>query len=254
MSYNLPYMPNEKVKILILAGGKGKRMQSENPKVLAELKGKHMIRHLLKSVKKFSAEKPIVIVGYKAELVKKELGDSCIYVLQKELLGTGHAVSSAEDACGDARHVVVLSGDQPFISSETIKNLIAKHLTHKTKITFATTALQDFEEWRRAFLSFGRILREGGEILGIREYRDATETEKSIKEVNAGCYAFETGWLWKNLSKIKNENAQSEYYLTDLIKIAIEQREKIESVSIDPKEALGANTKEELEILEKFAV
>ena len=88
--------------------------------------------------------------------------------------------------------------------------------------------------------------------MGIQEFRDASEEERKIKEVNAGCYVFDAKWLWKNLDKIKNENAQKEYYLTDLIKIAKGENEKVETVNIKPKEALGANTKEELEILENF--
>jgi len=247
-------MESEKIKIVILAGGKGKRMQSENPKVLSPLADKPMIKHLLESVQKIYNEKPIVIVGYKAELVEKELGDSCLYVLQKKQLGTGHAVSCVEEACGDTEHVVVLLGDQPFISPETIENLVEKHLAHKTKITFATTELPDFEDWRKAFLAFGRILRKDAEVFGIREYKDATEEEKEIKEVNAGCYVFDAKWLWENLRKIKNENSQKEYYLTDLFHIAFEENEKIETIKISSREALGANTKKELEILEKFAI
>jgi bifunctional UDP-N-acetylglucosamine pyrophosphorylase/glucosamine-1-phosphate N-acetyltransferase len=243
---------NNTVKIVILAAGQGKRMQSEVPKVLAPLAGKHMIQHLLDRVAKASPEKPIVIVGYKADLVKKELGDACTYVLQEEQLGTGHAVTCAEDACGDAEHIVVLSGDQPFISEKTIRDLIYKNLNSDAKITFATTDLPDFEDWRKAFINFGRVIRKDSGVVGVREYKDATEEEKNIREVNAGCYTFEAKWLWINLKKIRNENVQKEYYLTDLFKIASENNEKIETIKINPREALGANSKEELEILEKM--
>ena len=122
------------------------------------------------------------------------------------------------------------------------------------KVTFTTTVLPDFLDWRKGFTAFGRILRKDGKVIGIKEFKDATEEEKKIKEVNAGCYIFNAEWLWKNLEKIKNENAQKEYYLTDLLHIASENNEKIETVKIDPREALGANTKEELEILEKLVV
>lgn len=245
---------NKKIKIVILAAGKGKRMESDLPKVLSQIKGKHMIRHVIESVGKIYNEKPYAVVGHKAELVKSEVGDLCFYVLQKEQLGTGHAVSCAKGDCEDAEDIVVLSGDQPFIKAETIKNLIEKHLGSGAKITFTTAVLPDFLDWRKAFIGFGRILRKDGEVIGIREYKDATEEEKNIKEVNAGCYIFNAEWLWKNLKKIKNENAQKEYYLTDLFHIASKNNDKIETIKIEPHEALGANTKEELEILERLAV
>ncbi len=244
----------EKIKIVILAGGKGKRMQSELPKVLMPLKNKPMISHIVSEIKKISDEKPIAIVGHKAELVQSELGDLCFYALQEEQLGTGHAVSCAKGDCADAEQIVVLSGDQPFISAKTIVNLIEKQLDSKSKITFATTEVPDFFDWRKAFLALGRILRKDGEVVGIKEYKDATEEEKEIKEINVGCYCFEAKWLWENLEKINNDNNQKEYYLTDLLKIAKSEEEKIETIKIDNHEALGANSKEELEILENFAV
>ena len=245
-------MVSKEIKIVILAAGKGKRMQSENPKVLAELAGKHMIKHLLEEVEKVSDEKPVVVVGYKAELVKKELGDSCIYVEQKEQLGTGHAVLSAKGVSAEAKNVLVLQGDMPFISSKTIKDLLERHFYSAAKITVATTTLSDFNGWRETFMSFGRIIRKKGEIL-IREYKDASPQEREIKEVNAGAYVFDAKWLWENLEKIGNDNAQKEYYLTDLLRIASEQKANIKTVQIEPREALGANSKAELEILEKFA-
>jgi bifunctional UDP-N-acetylglucosamine pyrophosphorylase/glucosamine-1-phosphate N-acetyltransferase len=243
-----------RIKVVILAAGKGKRMESDLPKVLAPLKGKHMIKHVLESVQKALDEKPIAIVGHKAELVQSELGDLCFYVLQKKQLGTGHAVSCARGKCENADDIMILSGDQPFIKAETIKNLIGKHLASGAKVTFTTAVVPDFLGWRKGFLNYGRILRKDGKVIGIREFKDATEKEKEMKEVNAGCYIFDAKWLWKNLKKIKNENAQNEYYLTDLFHIASKNDEKIETIQIEPHEALGANTKEELEILENFNV
>ena len=239
-------------EILILAAGKGKRMQSDLPKVLVKLKGMSMIKHILNSTEKAFHKKPIAIVGHKAELVKAELKDLCFYVTQEEQLGTGHAIACAKNNCKNAEHVVVLSGDQPFISPKTIRNLIEKHLKSKSKITFTTTEVLDFKDWRKSFLGFGRILRKNGEVVGIREYKDTNELEKEIKEVNAGCYAFDAKWLWNNLEKIKNNNAQNEYYLTDLFKIAGDNKDLIETIKIDSYEALGANSKEELETLEKL--
>jgi bifunctional UDP-N-acetylglucosamine pyrophosphorylase/glucosamine-1-phosphate N-acetyltransferase len=244
----------EKIKIIILAGGKGKRMQSDLPKVLVKLNEKPIIKYILKSIEEAFNQKPVAIIGYKAGIVESELNDSCFYVTQKEQLGTGHAVSCAKEYCKDVEHIIVLSGDQPLISPETLKNLLKKHLEAKTKITFTTTEVLDFNDWRKSFIAFGRILRKNGEIVGIREYRDASEEEKLIKEVNAGSYAFDANWLWKNLEKINNNNIQNEYYLTDLLHIASLEKEKIEAIQIESHEALGANTKEELEILEEFTV
>ena len=121
-------------QILILAAGKGTRMKSDLPKVLVPLKGKPMIGYVLESVQKAFNKKPIAIIGHKAELLKSELKNSCFYVLQKEQLGTGHAVACAKNNCQKAKHIMVLSGDQPFISPKTLRKLTEKHLKSKSKI------------------------------------------------------------------------------------------------------------------------
>lgn len=246
---------NNKTRIIILAAGKGIRMQSELPKILAPLKGKHMIRHLLESVNKSGIDpKPIIVVGYEKELVKKELGEKYEYVDQEEQLGTGHAVYVAKDACKDIKNLIVISGDQPFIKVDTIKKLFAQHLNSGAKITITTTQVPNFNDWRKIFFKFGRILRKGGHIVD-REFKDANEEEKKIKELNVSCYAFDAKWLWENFGKIENNtNTQKEYYLTDLWEIASRNGDKIESITVEPYEALGANTKEELGLLEKLAV
>jgi bifunctional UDP-N-acetylglucosamine pyrophosphorylase/glucosamine-1-phosphate N-acetyltransferase len=241
-----------KVKIVILAAGKGKRMQREEPKVLSEIHGKPMIEHLRASIAGAHDDKPIAVIGHQAELVKSRLGDNFIYVTQEEQLGTGHALAMTEKACEGAEHVMVLYGDQPFIKSETIKRVIEKHTDSGATITFTTTEVPNFESFYKAFSTFARILRKEGKITAIREFRDASDDERNIKEVNAGCYVFESKWLWENLKKIDKQNAQGEYYLTDLIPMALKNNEKVESIQIDPREALGANSKEELEILENF--
>ncbi len=241
-----------KTRVLILGAGMGKRMQSDLPKVLAPLAGKPMIRHVLESIHKAINGKPVAIVGHKKELVMQELGDEVLYAVQSEQLGTGHAVMCAKEYCENFEHVIVLSGDQPFISCDTIRNLIQKHSETGAKITFATTVVYDFEEWRKGFMGFGRILRKDGKVSGIKEFKDAGEEEKNIKEVNAGSYIFNGPWLWENLTKLKNENAQGEYYLTDLLHLASQNKEIIETINIETVEALGANTKEELEVIESI--
>lgn len=243
------------VKIVILAAGKGVRMKSVLPKVLARLAGKHMIKHLLEEVDKTGiADRPIIVVGYKKELVMGTLGKKYDYVTQKEQQGTGHALLSAKEACKDAETIIVLSGDQPFIKSETIQALLSKHLDSGAKITISTTTVPDFQDWRETLSKYGRIIRVGKKIID-REYADASAEEKQIKELNVSCYAFNAPWLWANIKKItKEKNTQKEFYITDLWQIASEEGEKIESVQMSPEEALGANSKEELEILEQIVV
>ena len=243
----------EKVRIVILAAGKGVRMKSDRPKALAPLGGKPMIKHLLESVDETGVDKkPIIVVGYEKELVIKELGDKYEYVVQAEQLGTGHAVMVARDACRDAKNIVVISGDQPFIKSNTIKKLLDKHLNSGANLTISTTLLPDFEDWREAFVTYGRIIRKDGKIID-REIKDCSEEELKIKEVNVSCFAFRADWLWNNINKLdRNKNAQKEYQLTDLWQIASENNEKIVDMQIDAKETLGVNSKEELEILEKL--
>ena len=241
------------MKFVIMAGGKGTRMNHELPKVLVPLGGKPMIKHVIDTISKISKEKPVIIVGYKRDLIKKELGKTCTYAIQKIPLGTAHAVLSAEKACGKAKEIVVLSGDQPFVTEKTILNAIEKFRKSKAKIAFTTTKVPDFSDWKKAYYSYGRILRKNNKVVEIKEAKDATEKEKNIKEVNTACiYVFDAKWLWKNLKKVKNNNAKGEYYLTDLFYIASQADEKIETIKMEPHEALGANSKEDLDVLEKF--
>lgn len=247
-----------KIRVVILAAGKGTRMKSELPKVLVKLNGKPMIKHLLDSVHKTNIdEKPVIVVGYKKEEVIKELGDKYQYVIQEEQLGTGHAVMSAENVLMDnTDNVMVLPSDHPFISPETIKTLAEKHLESRAKITMATTKLPDFEGWRSAFYtSFSRIVRdENSKIIKDVQFRDANDEEKKITEVNPIYFCFNADWLWKKLKTLKTDNDQKQYYLTDVIKMAMEEGQKIESINIDAREALAANSKEELEILENLMI
>ncbi len=245
------------IQLIILAAGHGKRMQSELPKVLVPLHGKPLVTHVLGEIKKAGiTSTPVIVIGQHRELVMQTLGDSYKYAVQEEQLGTGHAVMSAKPMLPtDSKHVMVLYGDHPFISAETIKKLKEKHLNSSGKLTMATVALQDFEEWRSVFYkNFGRIVRDdSGAISKIVEFKDTqTDEERSIKEVNPSYFCFDANWLWENLKKLNRDNAQKEYYLTDLVKIAMQEEIKIESISIDPREALGVNSKEELETLERM--
>jgi bifunctional UDP-N-acetylglucosamine pyrophosphorylase / glucosamine-1-phosphate N-acetyltransferase len=243
----------EKVRVVILAAGKGTRMKSELPKALAPLSGKPLVRHLLQAVDEAAIDRrPIVVVGYGREQIMQELGDKYEYAVQEEQLGTGHAVLAAQKMCGNAENIIIISGDQPFLSPKTIQNLFKKHVESGATITITTALLPDFNDWRKAFSMYGRIIRKNGKIID-REYKDATEEERNIKEVNVSCFAFKASWLWENLKDLdQNTNVQREYYLTDLWEMASLQEQKVESVQIGAEEALGANSKEELEILEKM--
>jgi bifunctional UDP-N-acetylglucosamine pyrophosphorylase / glucosamine-1-phosphate N-acetyltransferase len=247
-----------KIKVLILAGGKGKRMQSDLPKVLIQAKGESMIKRLLKAVRASGVdERPSIIVGFGKEAVMRELGDGYDYIVQEQQLGTGHAVITAEKALKNKTdHVMVLYGDHPFISSETIKKIAERHLAGNGKITMATVRLPDYQDWRATFYSsFSRIIRDkNGNIVKDVQFKDADENEKEVTEVNPCYFCFEAAWLWEKLKTLNTNNAQGEYYLTDLVKIAMEEKIKIDSVEIEASEALGANSKQELEILEKFVL
>ena len=214
-----------------------------------------MIDYLLESVEKSKIdERPVIIVGYEKELVMEELGDKYEYINQEQQLGTGHAVSLAKNYLKDeAENIIVLYGDQPFTTAETIQKLNEKQKLSGKKITMATVKVSDFEDWRSCFKNFSRIIRdENGKIIKDVQVKDANEEEKKITEVNPCYYCFDAAWMWEKLDTLKNDNMQKEYYLTDLIKIATTNNMEIESVEIEPREALGANTKDELAMLEKI--
>ena len=227
-------------------------MQSDTPKVLVPLNGRPMIQHLLDAIKASGADqRPVLVVGHNADTLHSALGDSYDYVYQKEQLGTGHAVQCAESLlAGKAENIIVLYGDHPFVGTETIANLQALHEREGCVLSMMTSIVEDFNDWRAPFADFGRIVRDAeGRIISIVEAKDATSAERELREVNPAFFAFKADWLWNNLKKLRNDNAKGEYYLTDLVRIAITGGECLASMRIDPLESIGVNTPEHLTLV-----
>jgi len=247
-----------RTKIIILAAGKGKRMNNQFlPKVLVPLAGQPLIRHLLVNISAAGIDsRPVIVVGQLADLVKAELGSSYDYAMQTEQLGTGHAVASAKQVLqNQSDNIMVLYGDMPMLSPETIKNLASSHCQNNAVITMATFTVPDYNLWRAGFYGFGRVIRNSvGSVEKIIEKKDATPEQLEIKELNPSYFVFQADWLWQNLDNLKNNNAQQEYYLTDLVGIAKSQGKIINTVVINAKEALGVNTQEQLTELENLLV
>ncbi|MDO8510256.1 MAG: sugar phosphate nucleotidyltransferase [bacterium] len=247
-------MDFSKFQIIILAAGKGTRMNNgELPKPLIAIHGKPMITYLAKAVLESGvSDKPAVVIGYLGDKIKDALGENFRYIEQGEPLGTGHAVAITEPFFKDKEHIIILYGDHPLVSEKTIRTLAETHLTRGATLSMGTATVSDFKEWRAPFYDFGRIKRdEAGNIIAIVEKKDSTEAELAITEVNPSYFCFKASWLWENLKKIDNKNASGEYYLTSLISQAFEERTPISSIPIDPIEALGINTPLQLRMVEE---
>lgn len=241
-------------QIVILAAGKGTRMkQGRVPKVLAMLKDRPLICYVLYEIEKIGQlAKPVVVVGFQAQKVKGVLGSHYSYACQNRQLGTAHALMSAKPKI-KAENILVLYGDMPFLKAETLKELIKMHLHGSGKISMLTAQVEKFAGVFSSLQHYGRILRDPwGNVTGIVEYKDATGTQKKIREINSGVYMFNAKWLWENIRKIKNNNAQNEYYLTDIVALAASHGEKIRTLLADPKEVIGINSREDMFWAEKL--
>lgn len=228
-------------------------MQSDLPKVLHTLKDKTLIEHVVQAVKGAGVtDKPIVIVNDKHTQIQDTLGARARYVVQKEQLGTAHAVMQAEGFLkGMVEQVVVLYGDMPFITSESVRRLVEEQSFSGAAMTLMTVMVPDFEGWRVQFSDFGRVIRdEKGAIQKIVERKDASKEELEVKECNTAYFCFDAAWLWVHLHSLSNDNAQREYYLTDLVHVAISEGARIHTIPVDPKEAIGINSKEHLASVE----
>ncbi len=244
-------------QIIILAAGMGKRMGGTVPKVLREVAGKPMILHLVDSIVQSGVcAKPIIVIESEESLVKKTVGDRAMYVIQHERLGTGHAVNVCKEELERLHpdNVMVLYGDMPFASPHTIWSLAETHEREGNVFTMASVVVPSFDQEYASFGDFGRVLRdESGEVSGIVEKKDATPEQLALREVNPSFFCFSSFWLWNNIRKIQNDNVQKEYYLTDLVKIAVKDGFTISSQVINnPFEAIGVNTPDQLAIAEEL--
>lgn len=236
-------------RVVILAAGRGTRMKSDLPKPLICVAGEPMVTRLVRSVKESGIDqKPVVVVGVWGEAMFRDvLGDSVDYAVQVEQLGTGHALRAAQSAVGGADRVVVLYGDHPFIRPEVIQRLVDMQSSNLDAVAMLTARVPNFDGVFSTFVKWGRILRNvDGAVMAIREAKDATADELAVTEVNPAIFAFPAAWAWSRLEGLKNTNASGEYYLTDLIGVAMSEGVPIVTADADPMDVVGINSPEEL--------
>jgi len=232
------------IAAVILGAGKGTRMKSDLPKVMMPVAGIPMIGHILNTLQTMNVKKIVTVISEEGEMVKKEVAPNPT-VVQKEQLGTGHAVLCAEPELKDFTGTVfVIFGDTPLIKAETFYRT-----AQKIEEGYAVAVL-GFEPEDPA--RYGRLKMNGDELLGIVEYKDASDDERNITFCNSGCMGFDGRYLFQILKRIGNENAAKEYYLTDAVKIAREMGLKCTAIKGDAKEVASANTREELALLDTY--
>lgn len=235
----------EYVITVIMAAGKGTRMKTNKSKLVHKIYDRELVKRVADLAKEIGSDEVVTVVGYMKEQVKEVLGDSVKYAYQEELLGTGHALMQAVPYLKDKKgKVVILYGDVPIIRKDTLENLILKSINNKEYATLLTAIYENPT-------GYGRIVRdEGGNIREIIEEKDAGPLQKTIKEINSGIYCFDMEELVKAIKLIKNNNAQKEYYLTDVIKIMNDKGLKTGAVIVeDNTEILGINDRAQLELL-----
>ena len=238
----------EKATAIILAAGKGTRMKSSLPKVLHKVCGKPMIEHVLTAAEEAGVDRNILVIGYGAEQVKETLGDQVQYAYQYEQLGTGHAVLQAADFLKDYDGaVLVICGDTPLLTGETFSKLLAYHRERKAVATVLTGMMDNP-------YGYGRIIRNSnGGVTKIMEEKDASPDEKRIQEINTGTYCFDSNLLFAALEKITPNNAQGEYYLTDVISMFVERNLRVEAVVAENVlETMGINSRKHLAEAEDY--
>ena len=233
------------MNVVILAAGMGKRMQSDLPKVLHALAGKPLLSHVIDTARQLSPSRCCVVYGHGGDKVPTQLAaDDLQFVLQEPQLGTGHAVMQAVSKLNEDQPTLVLYGDVPLTTVATLRTLTAK--AGNDKLAILTIAMDDPT-------GYGRIVREQNKIIRIVEQKDATDLERQIREVNTGIMVAPTRQLKDWLSRLSNHNAQGEYYLTDIIALAVNDNVIIESAQPSHAwETLGVNSKVQLAELERI--
>ncbi len=234
--------------VAIMAAGKGTRLKSKHPKVLFEVGGRPLLAHVIAAASQVAAPGDIfAIIGHEADRVREAVQCTGVnFVLQEEQKGTGHAVMCARDALKNYAHVLVLSGDVPLLSAETIRRLRDFHVASSAAMTLLST---DFANPT----GYGRIVRrrirgkDSDEVKQIVEEKQTNAAQKKITEINAGIYSFDTTKLLANLDKLRTDNPHGEYYLTDIANILNKAGEKVIALkTADAHEVAGANTRAEM--------
>lgn len=221
-----------KIYAIVLAAGKGTRMKSQKPKVVHEVLYKPMINHVVDELKNMGIDETIVVVGHEAAQVEA-IVDDVTFVYQTEQLGTGHAVLQAKEALkGKEGITLVLCGDAPLIRKETLQEMID---FHKNNHNQATVMSADCD----TSTHYGRVVKENGQVKGIVEFKDLLDSQRDITEMNTGEYCFDNQALFDALEEVSNENAQNEYYLTDVISIMDKKGLKVDAYKIDDFNEVG---------------
>lgn len=233
---------------IILAAGKGTRMGSPLPKALCEVGGKPMLRRVLDTlVEAGNCAKPVVVVGHKGEMITEYVGSEAVTTEQTELSGTATAAKAGMSVVPDnTKTVFIMYADNPFILPSTIVALEEAHVASGATITLGTIEVPDFKDWYRVFVAFGRVLRNHeGKVQEIREYKNANEHEQAVREVNPGFYCVDAAWLREALTRVARNPVTQEYYLTDILSLALYEDKKVETVSLSPQEGIGVNSPED---------
>lgn len=232
---------------IILAAGKGTRMKSDLPKVLHKIGDKALAEYVIDAVKDAGIEKICLVIGYQADRVKESIHRDVEYAYQEEQLGTGHAVMCAKDFLDKCKDVLVLCGDTPLVTGDTIKALMDFHRKEGNYVTVLSAIMDDPT-------GYGRIVRDAqGNFVKNVEHKDATEEERKICEINSGMYIFNSKELKEGLGSLTTDNAQGEYYLPDVITAIRDKGLKVGAFSAkDPQDIFGINTVEQLEAAKRI--
>jgi bifunctional UDP-N-acetylglucosamine pyrophosphorylase/glucosamine-1-phosphate N-acetyltransferase len=229
-------------KAVILAAGKGTRMKSDLPKVVHRIEGKCLVDYVIEAAYGAGASSVCLVVGYKHEVVEQEIANKNVdFALQPEQLGTGHAVKCAREFLGDSGETLILFGDTPLITKETLRQLCAYHEEKKNTVTVLSAVVEDPT-------GYGRIIRDAeGRFVKSVEHKDASDEELRSREINSGMYLFDTAELKSALDLIQPNNAQGEYYLPDTLAIIREKGLKVDAYALaDATDITGVNDQEQL--------